>query len=417
MKAIGIISEYNPFHNGHLYQVDLLREQQLNNGAIVAVMSPSFTQRGEVAVMDKWTRAKTAIQSGVDLVIELPTIFSVASADAFALGGIGVLSGAAVIGTVAFGSESGDIGALQTIASFLNQIENDEASQALIRQYMREGVGYAAALSKIVEEDLGAEAAELMQQANNILGISYLKAIANLPNEQKLKPLTHLRSGESHLNSATKLRQIMAEHQNEPAALLKSIEGQVPATTAAALAVAAREGRLLLPKDLGTLAYSQIRRSNAEELKQFVGMKDGLAERLIQAAGRLPAATDPTQSIYDRLVQAAKARHLSQARVQRAIAAMVLGITEADMAASIVAGPQYIRVLAFNKTGRYLLKQMSRYATLPVITKASDFREHSDKGEVFRRQYELDLVAGDVRSVLCRDEEPGQDFDTAVWIR
>lgn len=417
MKAIGIITEYNPFHNGHLYQTELLRENQAKEVALVSVMSGSFTQRGEPTVLDKWTRAKTAIQGGVDLVLELPCIFSVASADGFAVGGVGILSATAVIGEMAFGSEAGDITALQAIADYLHSVETDSEIQSLIQKYMREGLGYAASLSLIVNQQLGEPAAKLMQEANNILGISYLKAIHKLPQGQKIKAKTHERQGSSHLDSASQLRRILATHQADPAAILKAIDTKVPSTTAAALAQASRTGSLLLPHNLSDLAYSMIRRSNVDELKQFVGMGDGLAERLSQAANRLPAAQSTDASVYERLVAASRARQLSQARVQRALATLLLGITEKDMAESIEAGPQYIRVLAFNKRGRYILKQMSKYARLPLITKASDFREHNDKGAIFRRQYELDLLASDLRSVLCRKEEPGQDFDRAVWIR
>lgn len=417
MKAIGIITEYNPFHNGHLYQTELLREKQAKEVALVSVMSGSFTQRGEATVMDKWTRAKTAIQGGVDLVLELPTIFSVASADGFAIGGLGILSAAAVIGEIAFGSEAGEITALQRIADYLHASETDSEIQSSIQTHMREGLGYAASLSQIVQQNLGESEAKVMQEANNILGISYLKAIHKLPQDHKIKATTHARQGASHLDSASQIRRILATYQTDPAAVLKAIDGKVPTTTAAALAQAAKSGSLLLPHDLSELVYSLIRRSNAEELKKFVGMGDGLAERLLQAASRLPGEPSSDASVYERLVAASRARQLSQARVQRALATLLLGITEKDMVESLEAGPQYIRVLAFNKRGRYILKQMSKYARLPLITKASDFREHNDKGPIFRRQYELDLMATDLRSVLCREKDLGQDFDRAVWIR
>lgn len=417
MKAIGIVTEYNPFHNGHLYQTELIREKIGSNGAIVSVMSGSFTQRGEISVLDKWARAKTAIQSGVDLVLELPTVFAVSSADGFASGAVQTLAAAAVIGEMAFGSESGHISDLQAVATFLTSLESDSDAQESIRDFMKQGIGYAAALTRLVDRALGEDQGLLMQEPNNILGISYLKAIANLPAGRNIKAMTHGREGGAHLDSASQLRRIVGQYQHEPAALMKAISGKVPPATAAALGSASRNGSLLLPADLSASVFQLIRRSKAETLQEYAGMNDGLAERLTQAASRLPHTDDASLSVYERLIDASRARHLTQARVQRALAALLLGITDEDMQTSLLAGPQYIRVLAFNKKGQYILKQMRKYATLPIITKGSDFREHNDKGELFRRQYELDLIASDLRAVLCKNEKTAQDFDTAVLIR
>lgn len=422
MKAIGIITEYNPFHQGHHYQTETLRENKVGDGAIIAIMSGSFTQRGEVASMDKWTRARLAIQNNVDLVLELPAIYSIASADAFALGGVHSLAGAAVIGQIAFGSEAGELKPLDEIATLLHRAEAEEDFKLALQSGLRSGQGYAAAMSAFVEGELGPEAAGLMRRANNILGISYLKAIKQLPPEQRLKAWTHERIGGEHLDSASEIRLICRSYRNEPVRMMKALEGKLPATSIAALALAAKDGSLLLSPDLSALSFSLLRRGTLDQIKDIAGMRDGLGERLMASAARLPAGsvntdTNLSLSIYERLVDSSRARHLSQARVQRSLAALILGVTEADMQMAVTEGPQYLRVLAFNRKGRYILKQMSKYATLPIITKASDFLEHADKGDAFRRQYELDLIAADIRDSLCRDGNTGRDFDTAVYIR
>lgn len=422
MKAVGIIAEYNPFHNGHLHQIRHLKETLLPGAAVVAFMSGSFTQRGEITCIDKWSRAKAAIRCGADLVFELPTIFCTSSADLFAEGGIRCITATGIIDTVLFGSESGDLAMLRKIADFLSLAEVSDDFQQEIRTFMREGSGYASAVSAIVKRELGFEAAQLMKQPNNILGISYLKAQSRLEDRQSLQAITHGRVGESHLSSASDIREICRLHRHEPALLLKAVSAKLPPASGAALVKAAQEGELRTTEDLDAMIYSLLRRSSVEDIQKFHGMKDGLAERLIQAAERLPAnfsngSPADRHSLYDRLVDAASARQLSRARIQRALASLVLGITDEDREIALTDGPQYLRALAFNRDGQYLLKQISRSAHLPLITKASDFREHNSRGRSFRRQYTLDLIATDVRDSLGASKRTGRDFDTAVLIR
>ncbi len=420
MKSIGIITEYNPFHLGHRHQIEVVRDQVVQDGAVVAIMSGSFTQRGEIACLDKWTRARLAISNNVDLVLELPTLFCTASADLFAEGGVRSLASASVIGRLAFGSEAGDIRPLIEIAELLTEAENDPLFGDKLQSALREGIGYAAAMSRYVEGKLGSSAASLMKQSNNILGISYLKAIADLPGDSKLRPFTHERVGGEYLDSATNLRDTARQYRHDPIALMHALEGRLPHSSTASMVDSAAHGKLLLPEDIGPLVYGMLRRSTVEELRPIAGMNDGLAERLHAAAARLDPPLNSSgiqRSIYDRLLNQAGSRHLSQARVSRALSALLLGITEEDRKMAYDEGPQYLRVLAFNRQGRYILKLMSKYAKLPLITKASDFLEHGDKGLAFRRQYELDLIASDIHGSLCREGRTNRDFDTAVYIR
>ncbi len=414
MKIVGIISEYNPFHKGHAYQIEYLRDKVVKDGAVVAVMSGSFTQRGELSSMDKWARAKSAIQNGVDLVIELPTVFSISSADGFASGGVKTLAACQVIGQMAFGSEAADIKPLREIAKTLVEAENDGKMKEHMSKQETISLAYAAAVSSYIEGTLGQDYASMMKESNNILGISYLKTIESLDKDNRLKAITHERVGQSHLDSATKIRGLIKEHKDHPASLIKALSGHVPVATIAALYEASKEGTLLTPSNLGPLAFSLLRSQNQEQISSIAGMNDGLAKRLVQSASRL---TDPNNSLYEQLILQSKAKHLSTARVQRALAALVLNISDAEMKEHILLGPQYIRVLAFNRQGRYVLKLMSKYASLPIISKGSDFREHNDKGELFKRQYELDLSAADIRDALCRNPVPGRDFDMPLYIR
>ena len=176
MKITGIICEYNPLHNGHLYQIQQVRK----NGAeaIVAVMSGNFMQRGDVAVMDKFTRAKLAVESGVDLVIELPVPYAVAPAEVFALGGVALLSALPNVTEISFGSECGDLELLRQAADacYLCKTEYRDVMQ----DFLKQGHPYPEVLMHMVEQLYGTEVAEVLLEPNNTLAVEYLNAMHTL---------------------------------------------------------------------------------------------------------------------------------------------------------------------------------------------------------------------------------------------
>ena len=168
MKAVGIIAEYNPFHNGHSYQIQEIKKM-FPEYPIIVVMSGNFTERGEPAIVNKWDRTKVALQNGVDLVVELPFPFATASADLFARGAITILN-ALQISHLAFGSETNDLKALQKVARI--QIHNETFDQK-VKEVLKTGISYPKALATVTKELTGYE----IGSPNDILGISYLKEI------------------------------------------------------------------------------------------------------------------------------------------------------------------------------------------------------------------------------------------------
>ena len=192
MKTTGIICEYNPLHNGHLYQIQQVRK----NGAeaIVAVMSGNFMQRGDVAVMDKFTRAKLAVESGVDLVIELPEPYAVAPAEVFALGGVALLSALPNVTEISFGSECGDLELLRQAADacYLCKTEYRDVMQ----DFLKQGHPYPEVLMHMVEQLYGTEVAEVLLEPNNTLAVEYLNAMHTL--KSPLEPYTVQRRGAGH---------------------------------------------------------------------------------------------------------------------------------------------------------------------------------------------------------------------------
>ena len=187
MTSIGIICEYNPFHNGHLYQIQKIKEKYPDS-ILIAVMTGNFTERGECAILNKWVRTEIALNHGIDLVLELPYPFATQSADFFAYGGITILEKLGVE-RVIFGSESNNIEGLQTIAQV--QIENEEFDK-LVKVYSKLGKNYPTAISCAVEDLTGKK----IDTPNDLLGVSYIKTI--LKNRYHIEPETIQRTNEYH---------------------------------------------------------------------------------------------------------------------------------------------------------------------------------------------------------------------------
>ena len=183
-KVLGIVAEYNPFHNGHLYHIE--KSKKLSNADLtICIMSGNFTQRGEPAIIDKWSRTKMALEAGIDLVIELPLIYSISSAENFAYGSINILNKLGIVDAISFGSEAGDINILNSIADILHNQPKEYVS--LLNHELSKGVSYPKAQEKAVLMYLGdiRRYANVLSSPNNILGIEYLKAIKRIKSNKK----------------------------------------------------------------------------------------------------------------------------------------------------------------------------------------------------------------------------------------
>ena len=448
MKTVGIITEYNPFHLGHAWQLEQIRKLMGQDCALIVAMSGSFTQRGEPAILDKWLRTRAALLNGVDLVLELPFVFATASAERFAAGGVRLLAATGIVHHLAFGSESGQLTDLQTVADLL--VSEPEAYRERLKENLDAGDSYAAARQKAVGAFLGrGDLAALLGQANNILAIEYLKAIQTLPGPP-LQPLVFPRLGQNYQEtrldpaqpraSAAAIRQAiiaaagshrLSPKRNHPdmANLAVSLSHHMPAASAAVLLAAIQAGEApVLSEDLAAPVLMMLRSHTTEELARCQGMQEGLAQRLMEAARRpLIHASDQIEGQpadlqddqladhrYSQLVEAAATRRFPRTRVQRSILAALAGINRDDPAVS-TDSPQYLRVLGFSKNGRYLLKLMRNKASLPIITKGSDFLEYAQAKSLVR-QAQADCLATDLW-MLAAGRQSGQDFDRAVVIR
>lgn len=379
MRVAGIVAEYNPFHNGHLYQVQKTRELY-EAEYIVAVMSGHFLQRGEPALFNKWARAKMAVKGGVDMVVELPAAFSVRSANYFAYGAVATLDAMGVVTHLSFGSEAGDIEALWPAARLLNK--ETEPFKARLKQYLDEGLSYPSARARALEETLpdaagsctsdglneAKVASPLLSSPNNILGIEYMRVLLAL--KSAIQPVTvkriaagyhdRITENDANIASATGIRDALRSND----ILSDKIKSVIPSTTAETMTeeMNALRGPVYLEHCRQLLFYI-LRTATKEQLARVCDISEGFENRLLQLAAT-------TGSVED-LLKELKTKRFTWTRIQRILSYILLDFTQEKAHYFDSLGPQYIRVLGLSSKGRELLKTVKKKASLPVITRTA----------------------------------------------
>lgn len=309
---IGIICEFNPFHNGHRHLINSVKSE---NDNVICCMSGNFVQRGAFAVYDKFTRTRTALQNGADLVIELPTIFSTLSAEGFCTAGVQLLEATGVVDKIAFGAENDSIDELKEIADKLN----NEDIQNKIKQEMKKGISFPNARKNVLGNNL-------LDSPNNILAIEYLKAT-------KLPCVAVKRIGKGHDSD---------DLEYSASEIRKSLDiNEISSMKNCEIAILAR-----------------LRRLTAEDFAKIEDVNEGLENRIVEAVRNATTLDDVYAFI--------KSKRYTHSRIRRIILRAYLDI------ANTPEKPQYIRILGFNEKGRELLGNLKKNATLPIITKISD---------------------------------------------
>ncbi len=378
MAAVaGVIAEYNPFHRGHAYQLAAIRQQLGEDTAIVAVMSGNFVQRGECAVMEKHARARCAVLGGADLVLELPTVYAAATAETFARGGVTILAESGVVSHLCFGSESGDLEPLKSAALCLDS----EEYHCILRTFLEEGLSFAAARQAAAEQLIG-DAAKCLASPNNNLGVEYLRA--NNALVVPMTPVTIRRVGAAHdsgetavFSSASAIRQTICSGE--------AWQHLVPEGTANVLEQELEQGRA--PSTMACAGRSvlyQLRRMNEEEFRPYDGGEEGLYRRFYKAVRQ--------GTNLEEILALAKTKRYSHARLRRMALSAWLGLEPAPER------PPYLRVLAANKRGCALLKEMKDKAALPVVTKSASVRK---MGKAADRFFAAEAKYTDLYALCC----------------
>ena len=345
MKTVGIICEYNPLHLGHVEHIERTRSALGFDCAIVCVMSGNYVQRGDFAIFNKHARAEAAVRCGADLVVEMPSPYSLLSAEGFAAAGVFILDSIGVCDYISFGSECGDIAILLEAAEALVTADAD----MLVKEGLDKGLPYASAQQKAADAILGTRSV-VLKSPNNLLGIEYLKAIS--VHGSSIQPMTIKRMGGAHDGdtgySASALRKKMLQCE-DPWEFM-------PSGAADVLKKEIADGRGPVSMKSGeAVMLSRLR--NISDFSHLPGAAEGLQHRFSRYA-----ASEPT---IIKILDSVKTKRYAMSRLRRMLMCACLGITVSDT----LEPPPYIRVLAMNRIGMGLLKAARGKAGLPIITK------------------------------------------------
>ena len=380
MKICAIICEYNPFHNGHLYQLNEAK-QRSNADAILCIMSGNFVQRGEAAVADKFTRAKHAVLSGADVVIELPTVFATSNAELFAKGAISILSSIPCVETLCFGAETADKAAFLKTAELLNH--EPECVSLKIKKLTAEGIGYAKARATAWQDVLEND---LLSSPNNILGVEYTRAILNQNANIDILPIKRIGGGykdtdlQNVFSSASAIRTAME--------LGRDVQNALPTYVQTDLFVEN------FPRGLDALEKYAILSRSEMQIAQVCDCTEGLENAFKKAALQ-----------NDCLEKSLTSARYTAARIRRIALQNLLKIEEALIRESLHA-PLYLRVLAANKKRTDVLSALGE-ANPPILARAPDEAVLSG---VAKQVYDVDRFAENVYGLLCPQEKPKTIF-------
>lgn len=358
MRTIGIIAEYNPFHSGHRHHLAEVRRAFGPDCAIVCAMSGNWVQRGDAALADKWTRTRMTLQGGADLILELPTLWAVSSAEPFAQGGTALLEATGLVDTLSFGSESGDLGPLQAAASILDAPQWQEA----LREGLDLGLSFPAARQRAADALLVGQA-DCLRTPNNNLGVEYLRALRHWGSA--IEPHTIPRLGAAH--------DAQEEHLHVSASYLRNHILTEPPEPLSPYLPEEEEG--ILRQDPASLRFctlgvlAKLRSMDEEDFARLPDSGEGLSRRLF-------AAVQDSSSLED-LYAKVKTKRYTHARIRRMVLWAFLGLRQEDRPER----PPYLRVLGFSPRGQLLLRQMKRTASLPVLVKPAHAAKLPPEGQ------------------------------------
>lgn len=411
MKTVGIIAEYNPFHNGHAYQLAKAKEITCADYCIV-VMSGNFMQRGIPAMMDKSLRTKAALQNGADLVIELPVYYATGSAEYFASGAVALLDKLGVTDTICFGSECGDIKVLSDLASVLLN-ESDEFKTALKKQ-LKIGHSYPQARNNalaVTSPEL-TEHLNVLQSPNNILGIEYVKALKK--RNSTIIPHTITRAGAGYhsnelhasYSSALAIRQSITMKEN-----LDFIKEQVPGNVFETMMQSYQQTFPILPEDISTLLPYKLMLEQEKGFTEYLDIDSDFSDRINKL---LSSYTD-----YTSFCEQLKSKNMTYTRVARNLLHILLNIYQSDM--ETFCNDDYVyyaRMLGFRQAATPLLSAIKENSSIPLFSKLADSSSYvtSENGQ---KMLQKDIQANHIYSLLVHQKfqkELHNEYKTQVII-
>ncbi|KOA20540.1 hypothetical protein CLHOM_11280 [Clostridium homopropionicum DSM 5847] len=400
MNISSIITEYNPMHNGHLLHINKTKEVTKCDG-LICVMSGNFVQRGAPSIIDKWSKTEIALKNGVDLVIELPSTYSLSSAEFFSYGAVSLLNSLGIVKSICFGSEHGDIKLLYKIAEILYKESNEFKSS--LRNYLSQGISFPKARNKALNEIIisnsefdNIELDNILNNSNNILGIEYCKSLLKL--NSSIIPHTIQRIGSSYnesnliglLPSATSIRNSLKTDNS-----IESIINAVPSNTLNKLQENITNKSLVFENSIFPyIKYKAL--TNNNNLFNLPDASEGLDNKIYKALHN--------SNTYDELLDKVKSKRYSYTRISRLLCQYFIGLenmTRNELIALRNSNAHYARVLGFNSLGRTILKEIKKVSSIPIITKVP---------KQLCKPLELDILTTKAYSIINSSISPEADF-------
>ena len=400
-KVVGIIAEYNPFHNGHLYH--LLQAKDLAQADyVVAVISGNFTQRGDTSIVDKWTKAYMAICGGCDLVLELPTVYSISSAENFASGAIKILDSLKIVDSIAFGAEASDLATLNNIANVL--YTEPRGYTNILTHELQKGISFPSARENAILMYLNdiKRYANILNSPNNILAIEYLKALKT--QKSNMNPIMVKRCKVYYNDdrivddfaSATAIRKLIKRREYE------DLRKVVPRSTYKILSRQIRDGNIVLGlENFEKEIIYTLRKMSIREIANLPDVSEGLENLIKNSADNC--------NDMSKLIANIKSKRYTQTRIQRILLYALLGIDKKMMEDSKKVTP-YVRVLGFTNKGKELISEINkRNPKINMITSVKKFIEKNNKpsNRTIMQMLQKDIFATDVYTL-------GFDFESKV---
>ncbi len=375
MKASALVAEFNPFHKGHRLLIDSMRAE---TDCVIAIMSGNFVQRGECAVFEKGERAVAAVKNGVDLVIELPSVYVLSSAEGFSKGALQTLSALNVVDSLWFGSECGDLEKITRCADILN--EETPKFRTLLSQKLKDGLSYPAARQAAIEEI--SHDGSILSMPNNILAVEYVKELKRLNSD--ITPVTIRRMGagyndektDSSIPSASGIRSLLKSGEEAKEYMLYNYESAP-----------------IFMNQFDSIVAARLKAISEKELCLIPDCSSEIASRLKEAS---------KFNTFEEIVSSAACKSYTQSRLRRILCNMITGNLFKE-----IPSPSYIRPLAFNSVGSEILKKMKSTASLPVAARGALLK--SD--EIFR----FECRCTDIYN-LIRQKTGGAEYDRTVEI-
>lgn len=405
-RVLGIIAEYNPFHNGHLYHLQK-SIQETECDYVIAIISGNFVQRGNSSVINKWKKAEMALKSGVNLVIELPTIYSISSAENFAFGAIKILNELKIVKSVSFGTETGDMAALNNIANLL--VQEPKKYQYILQDELKMGVSFPKAreiaVLKVFNDNR--RCGNIMSSPNNILAIEYLKSIKRL--KSFMKP--HLVKRErvfynddavvDDFASATAIRRLLSRNQTE------DLSRVLPKSSYEILMEELKKENVVLDiaKYEKEIIYN-LRKMSLKQIQNIPDVSEGLEHAIKNAVGSCNNLPE--------LLNMIKSKRYTGTRLQRILICSLLGITKKNMENSKKIRP-YVRILGMDEKGKQLISKITKAnPKLDIITSVKKFTENNHN-KFIKEMLDIDINATDIYTLAYgKNSFTGLDYTNKI---